>query len=87
LFVSSLRVNLANRERANAAILAAEKMEQLRLASSPSDGMDEVSMPGSSFKYKRTWHVVGSESRTITLVVSAHEQEMVRIVTEAGPQW
>jgi len=87
LFVSSIRVNLANRERANASILAAEKMEELRLASSPADGMDEASLPGSSFKYKRTWRVIGTVSRTITLVVSAHDQEMVRVVTEVGPQW
>ena len=87
LFISSIRVNLANRERANASILAAEKMEELRLAASPADGMDEVSMPGSSFKYKRAWRVAGTEFRTITLVVSAHEQELVRVVTEVGPLW
>src|SRR4051812_41420441 len=75
LFVGSIQVSVANRERANAAILVADKLEQLRMTPSSPDGVDEVSMPGSSFVYRRAWQLTGSDSRTIVVTVSAHNNE------------
>src|SRR4051812_37591600 len=87
LFVSSIRLNVYSRERANAMLLAADKMEQLRLAAGSGDGEDVVVMPGTSFIYRRAWHISGSESRTILLTISAHERELGRLAAVVGAQW
>src|SRR5436190_24093172 len=87
LFVGSIRISVANRERANASVLVADKMEQLRQIPSSSDGFDDVSMPGSSFVYRRAWQITGTDSRVIVVTVSTHNKELARAVTVVNPSW
>jgi prepilin-type N-terminal cleavage/methylation domain-containing protein len=87
LFISSIRVNVDNRDRLNATLLASEKMEELRQTASAENGAELVLIPGTSLMYKREWHIEGAVTRTVIVAVTVHEKELARISTTVSPKW
>jgi Tfp pilus assembly protein PilV len=87
LFISSVRVNADNRDRANAVLLAGNKMEELRQAASADSGTEFVFMTGTSVPYRREWRMEGAASRSVVVVVSTHDKELARISTTVSPKW
>ncbi len=82
LFVASLKTHLVNRDRSTAAILLSDKLEQLKAISLPTDGSDDAG------DFKRTWHIEGVQSKTLTVVVYDRAgNELMRCSTVVSSSW
>jgi prepilin-type N-terminal cleavage/methylation domain-containing protein len=82
LFVASSRTGQLNRQRAVAAILASDKIEELTAAGSPQNGSD------APLGLKRDWQVSDAATRTFTVIVFDFAgRELIRCSAGVSAAW
>ena len=82
IFSFAIRTNIANRQNAVAVSLLYDKMEELKSTSITADGSDEVVRDEG---YVRVWRISSTVPRTVTVIVYAHQTELIRATTLTSP--
>jgi type II secretory pathway pseudopilin PulG len=82
LFVAGARTGRLNRERAAAAILASDKIEELTGTRSPHNGSDNTG------GLRREWQVSDADTRHFTVVVFDFDgRELIRCSASVSAAW
>ena len=82
LFVSSGRTHVRNRDHAAAAILLADKMEELKATRDPLSGADSV------LPFQRSWQVEAGSVKTLTVIIhDGTGKELMRASAAVSPTW
>jgi Tfp pilus assembly protein PilV len=91
IFSFAIRANISNRQMAVATALAYDKMEELKWATSPSGGTDQVALDD---KYLRVWQITPGDPRILTVTVYAasnplthRQRELIQATTLLTPSF